>query len=120
MFILFILIIILTYPYFRFGRAPAGIRLSPIITEKIGTALKFIFIQTNILFILLLKYNIFKIWLYIIILYGYIVGITLQISMFIDILRLLSIHFTILHIIFSIQHVYQISLIYSLFYLFQG
>ena len=100
-----------------FNHSPAGIKLNPLITKKMG----------NILRWSLRNYEKFMVWtkpihIHIVRLIACTgsMGITIQLAAIIDVVRVLSFHVAVLHRILAIQHHLQLSLISSLWNLFRG
>ena len=100
-----------------FNHSPAGIKLNPLITKKMG----------NILRWSLRNYGKFMVWtkpihIHVVRLIACTgsMGITIQLAAIIDVVRVLSFHVAVIHRILAIQHHLQLSLISSLWNLFRG
>lgn len=100
-----------------FNHSPAGIKLHPLITKKMGNLLRWA----------LRNYGKFMVWTKPIHIHVVRViactgsmGITVQLAAIIDLVRVLSFHVAVIHRILAIQHHLQLSLISSLWNLFRG
>jgi len=100
-----------------FNHSPGGIKLNPLITKKIGAFLSFIISHFGHFFAwsapvhpALLKF---------IACCGGL-GLSVQLDMAADIIRIFTFHIAIVHRVCALLHQYQLRLIYSLYQLFRG
>jgi N-acetylglucosaminyl transferase component (Gpi1) len=100
-----------------FKHSPLGIKLNPLITKKIGYVLKLLIREYAkvITFTAPLHSVIIKI-----IGCSGAVGVTVQISLIIDLIRLLTFHIMMIQRVSAVLHQFQCRLIFSLFHLFKG
>ena len=100
-----------------FKHSPLGIKLNPLITKKIGYVLKLLIREYSkvISFTSPLHSVIIKI-----IGCSGAIGVTVQISLIIDLIRLLTFHIMMIQRVSAVLHQFQCRLIFSLFHLFKG
>ena len=98
-------------------RSPYGIKLNPLITKKIGYVLKLLIRECGILFSFTSPLHVCVVQT---IGCAGAVGISLQLSLIIDTVRLLTLHILLTYKVTSYTHRFQCKLIISLFHLFRG
>ena len=100
-----------------FNQSPLGVKLNHVITENLGFVLKILLD----LFGSLVKFHggllpyIFQL----VTLAGGL-GVTVQLSAIVDIIRVLTLHIAVIHRILGMLHNFQLRIVHSLWYLFQG
>lgn len=101
-----------------FNDNPLGIKLNSVITRRIGSAL--IYLIRIYEYIVLHYVSVLHRPIMICIACIGSLGLTIQSMVIVDIIRLSTLHISLFHRCFGVQHKYQIELISSLFYLFSG
>lgn len=100
-----------------FNHAPGGVKLNILITKNLSAILKEIIVTFGNLFrvpIILHKFIIVCISI------SGSMGLTIQLAIIIDVIRLLTVHIAVIHRFFCIIHDFQLNLLFSMWKLFQG
>ena len=100
-----------------YRHSPMGIKLNPLITKKIGYVLKLLLREFSKA--ISLTSSLHDIMVKVIGCSGA-VGVTVQLSLIIDLTRIMTMHIMIIHRISSILFIFQCNLILTLFHLFKG
>ena len=100
-----------------FKHSPLGVKFNPLITKKIGYVLKLLLREFTTVISFTLPFH--GIFMKILSCCG-VLGITVQLSLIIDLIRLLTLHIMLIHKISAVLHQFQCKLIFSLFHLFKG
>lgn len=100
-----------------FKHSPLGVKFNPLITKKIGYVLKLLLREfaTAISFTSPFHSTFMKV-----LSCCGVLGVTVQLSLVIDLIRLLTLHIMLIHKISAVLHQFQCKLIFSLFHLFKG
>ena len=100
-----------------FKHSPLGVKFNPLITKKIGYVLKLLLREFTTVISFTSPFH--GIFMKILSCCG-VLGITVQLSLIIDLIRLLTLHIMLIHKISAVLHQFQCKLIFSLFHLFKG
>ena len=100
-----------------FKHSPLGVKFNPLITKKIGYVLKLLLREfaTAISFTSPFHGTFMKV-----LSCCGVLGVTVQLSLVIDLIRLLTLHIMLIHKTSAVLHQFQCKLIFSLFHLFKG
>jgi hypothetical protein len=100
-----------------FNQSPLGVKLNHLITAKLGVVLTFLL---NLFGSLIKFHGGLLPYLFQLVTLAGGLGVTVQLSTIVDIIRLLTLHIAVIHRIFGILHNFQLRIVHSLWYLFQG
>ncbi len=100
-----------------FNQSPLGVKLNHIITEKLGFVLK---ILLNLFGSLVKFHGGLLPYIFQLVTLAGGLGVTVQLSTIVDIIRVLTLHIAVIHRILGMLHSFQLRIVQSLWYLFQG